>query len=1169
MLDAPLTPDALPGFRLHKVQIMNWGTFDSGHGQIHTVRPEGRTSLLIGQNGSGKSTMVDSILTLLVRPGVRNYNVAAGSSGGKRERDERSYLLGAFGHASSDSENKASTLYLRKEGRHLSILLACFLNAQTGKAFTVAQILYSGADGKVEKIFCFGKGEKDIAEDFADLKSVDLIPQKLEARGIKSTRTFLQYHKWMLAETGMRGKAMDVFNQTVAVKDIRSLTEFIRGHMLEASDWKDRIDDILNHFQQLSDSHRMLVEAREQSEALKPVVAAGVDYQALKSSLEHRERIEHASEMFFRTRTSELFRQARLERVAQAETLSADLSSLASRLDQHEDQIRRLRNDIEHTGGERLRTLPYLIQQKEQDSKRRRERAERYHKCLARAGLDQAVEDAATFDVLSQRLAGMREEIDELVQATDQARFENALRGHELNQRRENLNREIQSLSARRSNLPPNCLHFREELCRELGIPVEQLPFAAELMAVRPGEAKWQSAAETALREFGLSLLVPAELHRAVASRLQEGVIKDDSGCGQRIVYYRVGDVPAAAAEAISAAPARSLWHKLDFAPGHPLTSWIQAEIVLRHGYLCCESAAEFAEHRGLALTADRHVKSGFARQEKDDRPTVSDPRQFILGWDNHAKLDMLSRDAETVSADLQRILVEAQHHQDHVAKLQAKREAIQHALEVKIYAEIDFSSPDREISGLLRERESLENSDERVAHLSRELHEATGRKHQLKLQEADATKRLGVLEQEIAQASACVEGAERRLAEAAASGELEAQRAHFPRIEADLQERGMTLTADTLFDQEAAYLSGLREAISRTRAELEPLEKSVLQSMGRFLRKFRNFEHELRDDPAYLDDFIRLHDHLEREDLPKHEQRFKERLNEKVTTELGILNNQLSNEREEILTRIATLNRCLETIDYDPLIGTFMQLEPKPVRDKEIDEFQKLLRDCLADAFDGASTGDEARFQRIEGLIDRLRDDSRWREKVTDVRRWFDFGARETVRASGEERGYYSDSMGQSGGEKAKLAFTILVAAVVYQFDIDPEAELSERFHFVVVDEMFSKIDDRYAEYAMRLFQKFGLQLLIVAPFDAKAKVTEPFVDYYIHVVKKNNRSRALTMSAGEFFGRARSAPEPAAIVPTAVEAPTVVRLPEPELPPSFSRPLPPPLPRDVPLSS
>ena len=69
-----------------------------------------------------------------------------------------------------------------------------------------------------------------------------------------------------------------------------------------------------------------------------------------------------------------------------------------------------------------------------------------------------------------------------------------------------------------------------------------------------------------------------------------------------------------------------------------------------------------------------------------------------------------------------------------------------------------------------------------------------------------------------------------------------------------------------------------------------------------------------------------------------------------------------------------------------------------------------------------------------------------------------------------------YEDSGGQSGGEKAKLAYTILVAAIAYQYDLDPEHPAQDRFHFVVVDEMLAKIDDQYAEYALELFKQFGL---------------------------------------------------------------------------------------------
>jgi uncharacterized protein YPO0396 len=67
-----------PGFRLQRLEVFNWGTFDSTDGRIHRFEPQGRTSLLVGHNGTGKSTLVDAILTLLVDSRTRNYNVASG-----------------------------------------------------------------------------------------------------------------------------------------------------------------------------------------------------------------------------------------------------------------------------------------------------------------------------------------------------------------------------------------------------------------------------------------------------------------------------------------------------------------------------------------------------------------------------------------------------------------------------------------------------------------------------------------------------------------------------------------------------------------------------------------------------------------------------------------------------------------------------------------------------------------------------------------------------------------------------------------------------------------------------------------------------------------------------------------------------------------------------------
>jgi uncharacterized protein YPO0396 len=281
-------------------------------------------------------------------------------------------------------------------------------------------------------------------------------------------------------------------------------------------------------------------------------------------------------------------------------------------------------------------------------------------------------------------------------------------------------------------------------------------------------------------------------------------------------------------------------------------------------------------------------------------------------------------------------------------------------------------------------------------------------------------------------------------------------------------------------------------------------------------MRQFE--ESDLRPHTDYLDSFLGLRQRIAQEDLPRHERRFKERLNEKVIQEIGLFRGDLEQERRSIEDKIELLNDSLRRLEYRP--GTHIRLEPRPVRDPEIVEFRSKLRECIEGSFDDSPEANETRYLRIEELVRKLADENnrRWRDKVTDVRRWFDFVASVIDRQSLEPVSVYEDSSGQSGGEKAKLAFTILVAAIAYQYDLDPDRPASDRFHFVVVDEMFSKVDDRYAEYALELFRQFGLQLLIVAPLDAKARVTQPYVGCYLHVDKQDNRSEIFEMTAREF---------------------------------------------------
>ena len=77
--------DSLTGFRLQRMEISNWGTFNK---HVWTLEPKGQNCLLTGDIGSGKSTLVDAVTTLLVSAHKIAYNKAAGARAPPRQRSK-------------------------------------------------------------------------------------------------------------------------------------------------------------------------------------------------------------------------------------------------------------------------------------------------------------------------------------------------------------------------------------------------------------------------------------------------------------------------------------------------------------------------------------------------------------------------------------------------------------------------------------------------------------------------------------------------------------------------------------------------------------------------------------------------------------------------------------------------------------------------------------------------------------------------------------------------------------------------------------------------------------------------------------------------------------------------------------------------------------------------
>lgn len=1106
-----------PGYRLTSIEVFNWGTFDQ---KVHRVEANGETTLLVGENGSGKSTIVDAILTLLVRPKTRNYNVAAG--GGKTERDERTYIRGAHDRT-VDRNGTPKIQYLRKAGTQFSYLLATFANESNGDAFTVAQVLSIHANNQIEKVYAIADEAISLADQLDGFTDSVAIKPSLQSLGFRTTTSYKQYFTLLQRKTGLRDKAMDIFNQTVAVKDVQRLDQFIRSHMLEAKPWREKTDRLVQHFGELAEAHRVLEKARQQQDLLIPIETIGKKFKASYEQLNAAQSELEVSDAFFVSEELRLLTSSRVQWSDKIESLKVRASQLDSLQEQKRSELAQVQLDLEVGSDGRAGKLQELVTHAKRLAEMKRNAREQFYTFLNDAKLAKSITSPDQFMAAQSKLAERRDLLRSERAKLRKSSSEEHFNAGQLQNEIVSLKEQIEQLANSQGNIPEPLRTIRVRLAEQIGIPTDDLPFAGELIAVGDSEVGWRASIELVLANLATSLLVPETHYREVAEFIESHRMEDQRGRGLKLVYVKakpnVGTVRTLPNPKTKGA---SLVSKLVFRTEHPLAGWLAQHVQDRFDFLACDTVADFREARGKAMTQNRHIKWSTTHHQKDDRNEVHSQQHHRLGWSNQGRLDELENVVQQMEADWHSRLKTVEQIDSRLDSLSAELHSIELALGVTNYDSIDVEFHECEISSLQSELNRLENADDRVAVLSGLQQDLKAEVDGYKQDRDRVISQLAALEQDRDRATERIARAESYLEQFRARLQILDFEKHFQAIRDEI---GEPLTLEALETLPAQFTLQLRKRFDQMRAQCDATARELSAAMIRYFRKFPSEQSDLDASPESLESFLALKSQIVEEDLPRHELRFKKRLNEKVLHEVGLLNGALENEREEIQNKISQLNTALETLQWKP--GTYMRLEATDSQDREIREFRRELTNCLNVKLTSDEDHNENTFRRLENLLMRLQseDHQRWCQKVIDVRNWFHFAAREYDRESGQARSYYDGGTGQSGGEKGKLAFLVLVAAIAYQYNLDPNSENEDRFHFVMVDEMFSRSDDQHAEYALELFERFGLQLLIVAPLDAKARVTEPYVGTYVHVVKdkKTNRSQLLTISA-EHIANAQS---------------------------------------------
>jgi uncharacterized protein YPO0396 len=648
------------------------------------------------------------------------------------------------------------------------------------------------------------------------------------------------------------------------------------------------------------------------------------------------------------------------------------------------------------------------------------------------------------------------------------------------------------------------------------------MPYAGELIQVRDGERDWEGAAERLLRSFGLSLLVPDAYYAAVSEWVDRTQLRG------RFVYFRVrpdkkdlrGELPSLHPD--------SMARKLAIKPDSPFYPWLERELAHRFDLACCTSQDQF-RREARAITRAGQIKGTGERHEKDDRHRIDDRSRFVLGWSNQAKIAALESKAKALQARLaeagQRIAALQKEQQQTRERLQA----LDKLEEYRDWAELDWRASATDLAALHGEKQRLEAASDVLKALAEQLRalEAVLTETATRLKARETEQARTLLKQE--QALALRAATQQRLD----APDFSAQAQHFALIEGWRAEAlgEHTLSVEACDGREQDMRRWLQERIDADDKKLARLTEKIVRAMTEYKEAFKLDTQDVDASVAAGPEYRAMLAQLQADDLPRFVARFKELLNENTIREVAHFQSQLHRERETIKERVARINESLTQIDYNP--GRFIALEAQAATDADVRDFQTELRACTEGTLTGSDDAQysEAKFLQVKHIIERFRGregsaeaDRRWAAKVTDVRQWFVFAASERWREDGSEHEHYADSGGKSGGQKEKLAYTILAASLAYQFGLEWGATRSRSFRFVVIDEAFGRGSDESAEYGLRLFKQLNLQLLIVTPLQ-KIHIIEPFVASVGFVHNEDGSSSKLRNLAIEDYRAERDA--------------------------------------------
>jgi len=1112
------------GFRLARFEAYNWGTF---HEKVCVLPLSNENALLTGANGAGKTTLVDAIIALLNPTPERYFNQSAGFEDRKRTRKVEDYVRGVYGYSEKSREQLRD---LPDAPPAYTVLLGVFYNKDLQQHYTLAH-LYWLRNGELQKRFYTAPIELNIEAHFrfgGDIRAFNnALTKTLQA---KVYDNFSEFALDFQPKLGMRipaktsnaagrTKPLHLLAKTAGIKVLGDLNAFIRDHMLDEHNMEETFDKLKKEYADIAETQQTLEKVTLQEQMLMPLQDKNTQRLRYAAELLQFEMLQKTIGPWFAHHHVGLLETAIAETKRRLEKNQQD----SARTEDELSALRKQETDINisisnNKEGQRLQQLQDDKKRREAEFEKRSEAAGRYA-AIAR-NLDLREEpDYTAFFHQQQSLTSVADAFHTKIREKTQQRDDLVGSQKEKERNAQALMVELASLRKRRNNLPDELIRCRANLSEGTGIPENELPFAGELVQVREQEqALWRHGLEKLLTPFSLYLLVPPR-H---LSKVVRWVRANSTG-----VLMRFTEAEENAGEALKSdlSPAIAA-NKLDVHPKTPFANWLRNELNKRYPHRCTEDNADY-ERSAKALTPEGLYKSDKLHQ-KDDR---KHSQRYVLGWDNAEKIRQLDEELRGLQNEIERLHERTQPIENEINKLNKKLTDTRRLGDFTDFKSIDFANVQLEIEELTKEIEKLSQASSQIKVLEQQLQKVQGQIKTAEQRKNEWLRNEGQIKNQIEQFGAKLHF---KKTDAAGYDEHNTQQEHFKTFLATLPDLDLDSIEKTEQEQKRHLGEKIRAAQkseSDLRTESERMMKDFKQPTKALLDQFPSWPNDTDElgNPTIenIGDYLSLLLRIQSDHLPELRERYQARAGKDIGNAMQAFQHRLNDQLSDHADNIRNINQSLRALPYSH--DTYLQVVTEEIQRKgRIGEFYQLLQSWDYDraAFLNASEPERLHIfketvKKIGAIIRRLEDNDQWRREVTDVRNWLSFKTQQYYSSNNDVmRGTLLDSTGgKSGGEQAKITYTVLAAALTYQFNISAGKPNARSFRFIVVDEAFSKLDPENSAYLLDLLTALQFQMLIITP-STGLPAGKKYMSHLIFVKKESDmppRSAAYCWSIKE----------------------------------------------------